>query len=81
MACGAPVVTTPFLALPEVGGDVAVYSQPDAASLAIAIREVIAEDTATRRTRGVERAKGFSWAASARTHLAVFTAATKNLSA
>jgi glycosyltransferase involved in cell wall biosynthesis len=80
MACGAPVVTTPFLALPEVGGDVAIYSQPDADSLAAAIREVIAEKTDGRRMRGIERAKAFSWAASARTHLAVFAAVTKNRS-
>lgn len=75
MASGAPVVTTPFLALPEVGGDVAVYSQPDAPALASALRDLISEAGGDRRERGIARAREFSWAASAETHLAVFRAA------
>ena len=30
MACGAPVLTTPRLSLPEVGGDAVAYTEPDA---------------------------------------------------
>ena len=75
MAATAPVVTTPFLALPEVGGDVAIYAQPDAGSIADAIRSVLAEDTTERRKRGVARAAEFTWAASAKTHLGVFESA------
>ncbi len=76
MACGAPVLTTALLALPEVGGDVAVYSEPDAASLADAMAALLADGAqrSERGRRGVERARGFSWDASARAHLAVFAA-------
>ena len=35
MACG-PVLTTPRLALPEVGGEAVAYTEPDAASIAAA---------------------------------------------
>jgi glycosyltransferase involved in cell wall biosynthesis len=82
MACGAPVVTTPYLALPEVGGDVAIYTEPDAASIADAIRNAMS-DTATsatsRRARGIVRAATFSWTASAQTHAAVFAAASSGV--
>lgn len=74
MACGSTVITCPFLSLPEVGGDVAVYSQPDADSLAAALRTLLADDAerAERGRRGIERAAGFTWQASARRHLAAF---------
>lgn len=75
MACGSVVVTTPFLALPEVGGQVAIYTQPDAPAIASAVRAAMAEPGRRRRSRGVERAAGFSWEASARTHLSVFASA------
>lgn len=77
MACGAPVVTTRLLALPEVGGEAALYSEPDAGSLAAALATLV-DDPAERARRsalGVTQAARFSWADSARTHLAVFTAA------
>ena len=34
MACGAPVLTTPRLSLPEVGGDAVAYTEPDPDSIA-----------------------------------------------
>jgi glycosyltransferase involved in cell wall biosynthesis len=74
MASGATVVTTRFLALPEVGGDVAIYTDPDATSIANAIRSAIAE-SGSRSAAGVARAATFSWSASARTHAQVFTTA------
>jgi len=79
MACGAPVVTTNLLALPEVGGDVAVYSEPDAASLTSAIAGLLADapQRAERSRRGIERAHEFTWAASARAHLTVFRASAR----
>ncbi|TAL44743.1 MAG: glycosyltransferase family 1 protein [Salinibacterium sp.] len=74
MACGAPVLTTPLLALPEVGGDVASYSAPDADSLARAITALLSdpEDRADRSRRGIARAAEFTWPLCARNHLTVF---------
>ncbi len=77
MATGAPVVTTPLLALPEVGGDVAVYTDPDAASIEAALRTLLLDDDerASRGRSGIERAATFSWAASAAIHSDVFARA------
>jgi glycosyltransferase involved in cell wall biosynthesis len=77
MACGAPVLTTPRLSLPEVGGDAVAYTQPDADSIA---REMIALlDDAERRSQlaeaGLARAREFTWAASAEAHLASYARA------
>jgi glycosyltransferase involved in cell wall biosynthesis len=74
LASGATVVTTPFLALPEVGGDVAIYCEPQPSSIAAAITTAIAEN-GSRREAGIARAQQFSWAASAETHAAVFAEA------
>lgn len=63
MACGTPVVAVPDPALQEVAGDAAVWA--DEIGLADGIRRAVAE-----RERlvgaGLERAKRFSWAATAR---------------
>ena len=65
MACGAPVVTSRGGALEEVTGGAAVLVDPlDPAS----IREGIEDALARRdelRAAGLERARAFSWAASA----------------
>jgi hypothetical protein len=37
MACGAPVLTTRRLSLPEVGGDAVAYTEPDPAAIAAAL--------------------------------------------
>jgi glycosyltransferase involved in cell wall biosynthesis len=74
MACGASVLTTRRLALPEVGGDAARYSEPDEKSLAAAIT-ALALDENERRTLSVlarERAETFSWNATADAHAEVF---------
>jgi glycosyltransferase involved in cell wall biosynthesis len=74
MACGAPVLTTRRLALPEVGGDAVAYSEPNAASLAAALRALI--DNPSERARlaeaGRRRSEDFTWANSARTHRRVY---------
>ena len=74
MACGAPVLTTRFLALPEVGGDVAAYTDPDSSSMATALEALIDDpaDRADRSARGIERATDFSWERSAETHVDAF---------
>ncbi|MCW2714695.1 MAG: glycosyl transferase group 1 [Frankiales bacterium] len=71
MACGAPVLTTRRLSLPEVGGDAVAYTEPDAGSIATALSQLY--DDADRRAAlaaaGHERSLQFTWAASAETHL------------
>jgi glycosyltransferase involved in cell wall biosynthesis len=74
MACGAPVLTTQRLSLPEVGGDAVAYTEPDPESIAAALRALL--DDPDRREQlgeaGHERSLEFTWAASAEAHLAAF---------
>ncbi len=69
MACGAPVVASTAAALVEVGGDAALYTDPeDRDGLAAQIERVL-DDDALRdglRRAGPARAAAFSWDASAR---------------
>jgi glycosyltransferase involved in cell wall biosynthesis len=77
MACGAPVLTTRRLSLPEVGGDAVAYTEPDPASIAAALRGLL-DDPVRRRELGEAarvRAAGFDWRACARAHLASYAAA------
>ncbi|CAO5147886.1 Glycosyltransferase [Frankia sp. AiPs1] len=77
MACGAPVLTTPRLSLPEVGGDAVAYTQPDADSIGREMGNLL--DDAERRDAlgraGLDRAREFTWAASAEAHLASYARA------
>jgi glycosyltransferase involved in cell wall biosynthesis len=63
MACGTPVVATPDPALREVAGDAALFAEPH--ELAGAIRRAVAERERLG-VAGIERAKSFSWAETAR---------------
>jgi glycosyltransferase involved in cell wall biosynthesis len=77
MACGATVLTTRRLALPEVGGDAVAYTEPDDASIAAALRELLADDAA-RALLGKaaqERATQFTWDRCARLHVQAYRAA------
>jgi glycosyltransferase involved in cell wall biosynthesis len=66
MACGAPVVLSRASSLPEVGGDAALYCDPqDADSLARALEQAL-DERAARRAQSLMRADGFSWQACAR---------------
>jgi glycosyltransferase involved in cell wall biosynthesis len=70
MACGAAVLTTRRLALPEVGGDAVAYTDVDAGSIATALG-LLLDDPARRAELGrlgVARAARFSWAESAAVH-------------
>ncbi len=69
MACGTPVVAGPDSALREVGGDAALYASD--AELPAAIRKAVAERGRLREA-GLERARGFSWAETARRTLEVY---------
>ena len=71
MACGATVLTTRRLALPEVGGDAVAYTEPDAASIASALKQLL-DDPAERQRLGeaaIKRAAGFTWDACAEAHI------------
>jgi glycosyltransferase involved in cell wall biosynthesis len=70
MACGAAVLTTRKLALPEVGGDAVAYTGTGAGDIAAAITELL--DQPRRRAAlsaaALQRARKFTWAASAQAH-------------
>ena len=74
MACGAPVLTTNRLSLPEVGGDAVAYTEPDPASIAQALGALL--DDPERRAQlgeaGYARSREFTWASSAEAHLACY---------
>jgi glycosyltransferase involved in cell wall biosynthesis len=77
MACGAAVLTTQRLSLPEVGGDAVAYTEGDPDSIAHGLAALL-DDPETRRTLGeaaVKRAGEFTWAASAEAHLAAYARA------
>ena len=67
MACGTPVVTSNVSSLPEVAGDAALLVDPyNVEAIADAIRQALG-DPALRSgmiTRGLARARQFSWAES-----------------
>ncbi|MCU1527344.1 MAG: hypothetical protein JWP75_1107, partial [Frondihabitans sp.] len=77
MACGTAVLTTPRLALPEVGGEVAYYAEPDGPSLEKALSEILLDvrSRTTRAAEGPARAADFTWERSADEHMAAFRAA------
>ena len=77
MACGAPVVTTMSLALPEVGGDAVEYTEPTADGIATALRALLArpERRAELSRAAVTRAGTFTWDACAEQHLRTYARA------
>jgi len=79
MACGAAVLTTRRLALPEVGGDAAAYCEPDVDGIEAGLRSLL-DDPARRAelaTAALARAAEFTWAAAARAHLATYAEAAR----
>ncbi len=74
MACPAPVLTTYRTSLPEVGGDAVAYTEPDAESIAVALRALLddPERRAALGAAGYARAQEFTWAASATAHVASY---------
>ena len=72
MACGCPVVAARAGALPEVCGDAARYVDPvSPESIAEGVADVL-DHPGDLVPRGLERAKGFTWEATARGHEAVY---------
>ena len=74
MACGAAVLTARRLSLPEVGGDAVAYTEPDVASIATSLRALIDDEDRRRQLSrsGQERAKEFTWEASALAHFETY---------
>jgi glycosyltransferase involved in cell wall biosynthesis len=69
MACGTPVVTSNVSSLPEVAGGAAILVDPyEPASIAEGIIRAVTEEStrADLITRGLARARDFSWSQSAR---------------
>lgn len=68
MACGAPVALSNAGPLPEVGGDVPAYFDPqEADALVDAVERLLdSEGAAACRLAGIERARTFSWDRTAR---------------
>lgn len=82
MACGAPVLTTPRLSLPEVGGDAVAYTEPDVDSIATGLSSLL-DDADRRRVlseASVARSREFTWASSAEAHLASYERAVASAS-
>jgi D-inositol-3-phosphate glycosyltransferase len=69
MACGTPVVAAPDAAVREAGGDAVAYAEPE--RFADVLRVVLADPERWSRA-GLERARRFSWAATAATTVAVY---------
>lgn len=70
MACGAAVLTTRKLALPEVGGDAVAYTGTGAGDIAAALSDLLDDDArrAELSAAAFARAARFTWAASADAH-------------
>jgi len=83
MACGATVLTTRRLALPEVGGDAVAYCGTGSADIAVAVRELMsnAGRRAALATAAGKRARRFTWQACARAHLATYERAVERRTA
>jgi glycosyltransferase involved in cell wall biosynthesis len=75
MACGTPVVTSNTSSLPEVVGDAALTVDPyDVEGLTKAMEQLLTDQELQNemRTRGLARAKLFSWERAARETLKVY---------
>lgn len=77
MATGACVLTTPYTAIPEVGGDAVAYVEPTRRELADALRSLLTD--APRRLRlgeaGQVRARTFTWSRTAGEHIGAYEGA------
>ncbi len=82
MACGAPVLTTRRLALPEVGGDAVAYTEPDPDAIGAAMSALL-DDPARRLAlgdAGYARSQLFTWDACAAKHVETYERAAASVS-
>ncbi|MGY1824795.1 MULTISPECIES: glycosyltransferase family 4 protein [unclassified Blastococcus] len=77
MACGAAVLTTTSLALPEVGGDAVAYTEPTAEGIAAALGDLLhrPQRRAELSAAAITRAGTFTWAACTERHLRTYSLA------
>jgi glycosyltransferase involved in cell wall biosynthesis len=77
MACGAPVLTTPRLSLPEVGGDAVAYTGFTPEEIAHDLAALLDDESrrAGLAAAGIRRAREFTWASSADVHMGAWTRA------
>ncbi len=77
MACATPVLASAASALPEIGGDAALYLPPnDARAWTDALLRIAGDEPLAQQLRaaGLERARQFSWERSAQAHVDLFRA-------
>jgi glycosyltransferase involved in cell wall biosynthesis len=75
MACGLPTAVSGVSALPEIGGDAAMYFDPADASAMAAVIARLFDDEGLRADlgqKGIRRAKDFDWAKTAEQTLAFY---------
>lgn len=75
MACGAPVVASSRTAIPEVVGDAGLLADPEDADAFAEMTLRLLDDpelSGDLRSRGLERARRFSWTATGRETLTVY---------
>lgn len=74
MSCGAPVLTSRSLSLPEVGGDAVVYTDTTSEAIGGALAELLSDEKllASLATAAVKRAARFTWSACLVAHRAVW---------
>jgi glycosyltransferase involved in cell wall biosynthesis len=77
MACGATVLTTDRLALPEVGGEAVAYTDTDSASIGAKLGRLLGDPGERQRLAAlaIERAALFTWDRAADVHLEAYRAA------
>jgi glycosyltransferase involved in cell wall biosynthesis len=77
MACGTPVICSNVSSLPEIGGDAAIYVDPDDQPGITKAMEYILSDQDARMTivkKGLSRAAEFSWESTAQQTLGIYNA-------
>jgi glycosyltransferase involved in cell wall biosynthesis len=72
MACGCPVACSNAASLPEVCGDAAELFDPTSVENMADAIQVVLDDPAPYAERGLARAAGYSWEATARAHEDVY---------
>lgn len=75
MASGAPAISSNRSCLPEIGGNAALYFNPESVEEMSTVLERVLTDSTLREdlsARGVERARQFTWENCARTTLEAF---------